>query len=76
MHWIDILVLTLYVGFLILIGLFRHNQSSNSPEEYILAGRSLSLPAFTATLVTTWYGGILGIGENTFLYGIQTWFIF
>ncbi len=76
MHWIDILVLALYVGFLIFIGLFRHNQSSNSPEEFILAGRSLTLPAFTATLVTTWYGGILGIGENTFLYGVQTWFIF
>jgi len=76
MHWIDTLVLALYVGFLITIGMFRSKQSNNNTEEYILAGRSLSLSAFTATLVTTWYGGILGIGENTFLYGIQTWFIF
>ena len=27
-------------------------------------------------MVTTWYGGILGVGENTLLYGVQTWFIF
>ena len=31
---------------------------------------------FIATLVATWYGGILGVGENTYHYGIQTWFIF
>ena len=38
-------------------------------------GRRLSLPGFVASLVATWYGGILGLGENTYLYGIQTWFI-
>ena len=36
----------------------------------------MNLVGFIATLVTTWYGAILGIGENTYLYGIQTWFIF
>ena len=43
---------------------------------HLLAGRKLSLPGFVVTLVATWYGGILGIGENTYSYGIQTWFIF
>lgn len=75
-HWIDSTVLLLYVGILIYIGFYRPSKRNTNPEDYFLAGRSLSFPAFVATLVTTWYGGILGVGENTFLYGIQTWFIF
>jgi SSS family solute:Na+ symporter len=76
MHWIDILMLFLYFGMILALGFFRSTQKPSNAEDYILAGRKLSLPAFTATLVTTWYGGILGIGENTYLYGVQTWFIF
>lgn len=45
-------------------------------EDYLLAGRRLSLPAFVATLVTTWYGGILGIGEYAWRFGISTWVVF
>ena len=33
-------------------------------------GRQLTLPLFVATLVATWYGGIFGISEITFNYGI------
>ncbi|MBN4081451.1 sodium:solute symporter family protein [Caldithrix abyssi] len=57
-------------------GFYRSKQSGKDPEEYLLAGRKLSLPGFIVTLVATWYGGILGVGENTYSYGIQTWFIF
>jgi SSS family solute:Na+ symporter len=28
------------------------------------------------TLVTTWYGGILGVGEYTYQYGMANWFVF
>lgn len=76
MHWLDLSVLILYVGLLIGFGFFRTKQSGKDPEEFLLAGRKLSLPGFVVTLVATWYGGILGIGENTYSYGIQTWFIF
>ncbi|MGY8780202.1 MAG: sodium:solute symporter family protein [Fidelibacterota bacterium] len=76
MHWLDFSVLIFYVGLLIGFGLYRTKQSGEDPEEYLLAGRKLSLPGFVVTLVATWYGGILGIGENTYSYGIQTWFIF
>lgn len=34
------------------------------------------MPLFVMTLVSTWYGGILGVGEFTFLYGISNWFVF
>jgi solute:Na+ symporter, SSS family len=39
-------------------------------------GRRLALPSFVATLVTTWYGGILGVGEFTYRYGISNWLVF
>jgi len=76
MHWLDFFVLIFYVGLLIGFGFYRTKQSGEDPEEYLLAGRKLSLPGFVVSLVATWYGGILGIGENTYSYGIQTWFIF
>ncbi len=76
MHYLDILVLGVYATALVIIGFLRSGSSRSNPEEYLLMGRRLSLPGFIATLVTTWYGGILGLGENTYLYGVQTWFIF
>ncbi len=41
-----------------------------TPLDYLLMGRQLTLPLFVATLVSTWYGGIFGISEITFNYGI------
>ena len=76
MHWLDLSVLVLYTGLLLGLGFYRSTQVGKDPESYLLAGRKLSLPGIVITLVATWYGGILGIGENTYNYGIQTWFIF
>ena len=75
-HFLDWVILSAYSIGLIWIGIFRLKDQSKSQEEFILSGRRLSLGGFIATLVTTWYGAILGVGENTFLFGIQTWFIF
>ena len=75
-HLLDWVILGAYAVGLIWIGIFRLKDQSTSPEDFILSGRRLSLGGFVATLVTTWYGAILGVGENTFLFGIQTWFIF
>lgn len=44
--------------------------------EYLLAGRRLTTPAFVATLVATWYGGVLGVGEYSFRFGISNWIVF
>jgi len=67
------------VGYLILLFVigYRAYRRTNVKDEYdfLLGNRSLTLPAFVATLVTTWYGGILGIGEFTYSYGISTWII-
>ncbi len=42
-------------------------------EGWILAGRALTLPVFVATLVPTFYGGVLGIGEFTWGAGVSNW---
>lgn len=34
------------------------------------------MPAFVASLVSTWYGGILGVGEYSYLYGVSNWLVF
>jgi SSS family solute:Na+ symporter len=37
--------------------------------------QTCALPIFIATLVSTWFGGILGVGEFTWLYGVSQWFV-
>ncbi len=65
----------LYLALLLFLG-FRSRRAHASTEEFLLSSRSLSIPAFVATLVTTWYGGILGVGEFVFNYGISAWVVF
>jgi SSS family solute:Na+ symporter len=69
-------LLALYLIGLVVLGFMRPRGGSNSLEEYFVAGRRLSLPAFVATLVSTWYGGILGVGEFSYKYGLSNWLIF
>jgi SSS family solute:Na+ symporter len=68
------------IGYLLLLLFLGYRASKHtdlsSPSDFLLADRSLSLPAFVATLVTTWYGGILGVGEFSYQYGIATWVVF
>ena len=45
-------------------------QSKSPALEYILMGRQLTLPLFIATLVSTWYGGIMGVTQIAFEKGI------
>lgn len=41
--------------------------------QFLTMGRGLTLPAFVATLVCTWYGGILAVGEYTWSWGLVNW---
>ncbi len=43
--------------------------------DYILAGRTLTLPFFVATLVPSFYGGVLGIGEFSWGHGLSNWVV-
>ena len=70
----DYLVLLLYALVVILVGIVASRKQA-SPTDFLLAGRSLTLPLFVMTLVSTWYGGILGVGEFSYLYGISNWVV-
>lgn len=65
-----------YALFLLFIVARLFRRSASGAAEFIVAGRGLTLPAFTASLVSTWYGGILGVGEYTFSYGVSNWLVF
>ncbi|MGD9899059.1 MAG: sodium:solute symporter [Calditrichaceae bacterium] len=65
----------IYILFLLYIG-FKSYRRNADPDEFLLSSRSLSIPAFVATLVTTWYGGILGVGEFVYSFGISALLVF
>jgi SSS family solute:Na+ symporter len=60
---------------LLLIGWLR-SRRARVVEDFLLAGRRLSAPAFVMSLVSAWYGGILGISEYSYSYGLTNWFVF
>ncbi len=75
MHTIDYAMIVLYLVGLLYIGLLRR-KTDKSASDLIVGGRMLTLPAFVASLVSTWYGGILGVGEYSFRHGLSTWLVF
>ena len=68
-------LILLYFAFLAAVWL-RRLRLRSSALEYLVAGRRVTLPAFVATLVATWYGGILGVGEYSWRYGVSNWLVF
>lgn len=75
-NWIDTALIALYLVFLFAVAARGLKQKDSDRVSHILAGRTLTLPAFVATLVSTWYGGILGVGEFAYRYGISSWIVF
>jgi len=73
---IDYAIVVAYLLGLIVAGLIHRARRDESAASFIVGGRTLTLPAFVASLVSTWYGGILGIGEYSYLYGLSTWLVF
>jgi SSS family solute:Na+ symporter len=73
---VDLLVggaLLLYAGALVAVAWRTRTRGT---LDYLLAGRRVTTPAFVATLVATWYGGVLGVGEYSYRYGISNWLVF
>lgn len=73
---IDTALVVLYFAAVVFVGLRAARLGKNTNEDFLLAGRTLTLPLFVATLVSTWYGGILGIGEFSYRYGLSNWVVF
>jgi len=71
-----VILAAVYALFLIFAVLRIFRRPARDAADYIVAGRRLTLPGFTASLVATWYGGILGVGEYAWTYGVASWFVF
>jgi len=69
---LDAAIVALFVLAILALG-FSAKLRENTTLQFVAAGRALTLPVFVATLVATWYGGILGIGEAVQWYGLGTW---
>lgn len=73
---IDNAIVIIYGIVVILIGFLSgksKEKNYNESENFLLAGRKLTLPFFVASLVATWYGAILGIGEFVYKDGFVAW---
>jgi SSS family solute:Na+ symporter len=68
-------LIALYFAFLgaVWLRLLRRRATA---VDYLVAARGVTLPAFVATLVASWYGGILGVGEYSWRYGLSNWVVF
>ncbi len=72
----DWVLLGVYVLFLAYVTARIFGPHRRDVREYLVASRAVTLPGFVATLVSTWYGGILGVGEYTYRYGVSNWLVF
>ncbi len=70
---LDYIVTALFFTCLGLIALYFYRKKVTSADEFFLNKRGIGLGLFIATNVSTWYGGILGVGEFTYKYGILSW---
>ena len=76
MTTIDYAIILAYIAALVYLGIKRRAGKEESAAGFILGGRMLTLPAFVATLVSSWYGGILGVGEYSYRFGVSNWLVF
>ncbi len=72
---LDLIIVAGYFGAVLIAGFTGKGKAGDDTVQYLLAGRSLTTPVFVMTLVSTWYGGILGVGEFSYLYGISNWVV-
>lgn len=75
-HPLDYLVIVLFLFFSVLVGLLARKNQQKGFLEYFVAARTITLPAFVASTVSTFYGGILGVAEYSYQYGLSNWFVF
>lgn len=71
---LDLILIAAYFVALMVAG-FASLRGGKRAHDWFLAGRTLTVPAFVATLVATWYGGILGIGEYAWQSGLSVWLV-
>lgn len=70
---LDIAIIVAFFISLLLIGFISSKKTLSNSEDYLLSGRKVGLVLFVLINVSTWYGGIIGVGEFTYRYGILSW---
>jgi SSS family solute:Na+ symporter len=71
---LDFIVIILFFIAVLSIGFYFGRKTTDQADDYLLSGRKVGLFLFVLTTVSTWYGGILGVGEFTYRYGLVSWF--
>jgi len=72
---VDLAVVALYLAATFVLGVRSSRGHRAGEDDFLLAGRALTLPAFVVTLVSTWYGGVLGVGEYSYVHGLSNWLV-
>jgi SSS family solute:Na+ symporter len=70
---LDIIIILLFFSLLLIIGFISSRKTTSTSEDYLLSGRKIGLFLFVLINVSTWYGGIIGVGEFTYRYGLVSW---
>ena len=69
-----ILAVLLITLLMVVYANLKKPNKKNSVIDIMLAGRKLTLPLFVPSLVSTWYGGVLGVSQISFEHGIYNFF--
>jgi SSS family solute:Na+ symporter len=72
---LDLGVLAAYLTATVWLGVRASRRPAGRTDDFLVAGRTLGLPAFVVALVATWYGGVLGVGEYSYLHGLSNWLV-
>ena len=71
---LDLIIIISFFAVLLIIGFIPKKAAAGDTSAFLLSGRKVGLFLFVMTNVSTWYGGILGVGEFTYRYGLLSWF--
>lgn len=72
---LDAAIVAFYLVAVVTAGFWAARGRKAGTADYVLAGRALTLPLFVATLVPSFYGGVLGLGEFTWQHGLSNWLV-
>ena len=70
---LDLIIIGGFFLTAILIGFIPKKEVQGDTTQYLLSGRKVGLIFFIMANVAAWYGGILGVGEFTYRYGLLSW---
>jgi solute:Na+ symporter, SSS family len=70
---VDFVILSVFFSLLMIIGFLPKKEAEGDAAGYLLSNRKVGLFLFIMTNVSSWYGGILGVGEFTYKFGLLSW---